>query len=151
MSDDEDDMGPITKSRTNLSRRQSGGASSIASSVNSKIAEPITGDEIILIILQDSDFTTKASSGFLNKNKGAMQSEVIRGKISRKLGPTNAISLTQSHTSEWISSLTPSPRVNMIYRQHPYDDTRYIGVDIFHTTLQEEMRYIHISIHTLRK
>lgn len=117
-------------------------ASSMASSVQSQqVAAAITGEETILLILNDEDFEKKAKGGFLNKNKGAVQSEVLRGKISRKLGPTNAISITEAATSKWVTCLTPAPRPNMIYRQHPFNEDQFIGLDMFHSTLIEEMRY----------
>lgn len=98
------------------------------------------GEEVFLVVLADSDFTTKFKGGFMNKNNGILISDVFQGKVSRKLGPTKILSLTQANSAEWLAHLTPEPKVHMIYRQHPFYETRYLSVDLFHLTLFDEMR-----------
>ena len=65
----------------------------------------INGNENVIVILKDSHFNTKAQKGLFHKNKGLSESEVLRGKVTRKLGPTNVISLAESHQQGTTSCL----------------------------------------------
>jgi hypothetical protein len=95
--------------------------------------------EDFLVVMDDKKFNEKTS--FFSKDFGSSAAEVLRSKLTRKLGSTAAIPVSQVSVSELKRVLQPSnARVNHIYRVHPLDRSRYILITQFHETILAEKR-----------
>jgi hypothetical protein len=107
---------------------------------NSNLITNKDGSEVpdFYVILPDQDF--KEKTGGIVK-RGIIRSESLKGKFHRKLGSVEVLRHSDALNDNWIRKMYPGPREHMIYRKHPYDrEIRYIGVDIFHATLMDEMQ-----------
>ena len=91
-----------------------------------------------IVVIEDSLFKRKL--GVMSKNRGMTHADALLGKLSRKVGPTRVLSLKSANNPGIKKLLNPLPRLSMIYRRHPYDDRRYIGVRQYHTTVLDEKR-----------
>ena len=68
------------------------------------------------------------------------QAEALLGKLSRRVGPTHMISLETANSSSFKKLLTPVPRLSMVYRRHPHEDARFIGVRQYHSVVLDDKR-----------
>lgn len=131
-SHDIDSISPSTPVTTSSSLSPS---SSLAPP-SSHVTETSIND--FYVILPDHDFHEK-TGGIIKR--GILRSESLKGKFHRKLGSVDILKYSDAVQEHWIRKLYPSPREHMIYRKHPYDQNlRYIGVDIFHSTILDEMQ-----------
>jgi len=93
--------------------------------------------EDFIVILPDEDFVTR-TGGVVHR--GVARSEYMKGKFCRKFGPTDVLSLSDAQNDTWIRVMQPGPTEYMIYRKHPFSmKVRFIGVDVFHWTIIDEM------------
>jgi len=77
---------------------------------------------------------------FFGRDGGKTKARQIQRKISKKVGPCLVLSLTETYNSEILLSMYPEPRANYLYREHPYDANRLIGVNKFHEVVMEDKR-----------
>ncbi len=88
-----------------------------------------------IFVTADKDF--QRSSVLIGAKRHA---EVLQGKMFRKTGSCKVLSLSDSNSEGWSHRFYPASKLYSIYRKHPFDDERYLGVKCFHTVLLEEKK-----------
>ena len=99
-----------------------------------------SGDEDFnfLVVINEKLFTTRL--GMLSKDRGLTHAQQIYRKFVKKIGPTKVISLLEANNKKLRKKLYPAPKEKLIYRKHPLDVKRIIGIRHFHETLLHEKR-----------
>ncbi len=99
------------------------------------------GDKVYnFIVIVTDDLYHKKKIGETSKDRGLSPEEIMFGKIIQKLGTTKILSLSQALSPPYNKLVTPSPRAGMIYRRHPHDERRYIGVRQYHEAVLDDKR-----------
>ena len=67
------------------------------------------GDWIFLVVVAEKLFTTRL--GVLSKDRGQTYAQQIHRKFSKKVGPTNVLSLVEANEKRLRKRLYPAPKV----------------------------------------
>lgn len=118
-----------------------GSSSTLDSSYSFGEGEKSTSAPLFVFIAADKEFKKPTLPG------AHCHAVTLEGKMFRKVGPSKVISLTEATSSgTWGGTFEhPSATLHMLYRKHPVNDNRYIGVKYFHDIIFEEKWYVIFS------
>jgi len=84
---------------------------------------------------------------FFGKDRGKTLAQQIERKFSRKVGPTLVLTISEVYASGLLLEMYPEPSVNVIYREHPYENERLIELNKFHKVVTDDKRHSYIYIY----
>lgn len=73
----------------------------------------------------------------------------MKKEFDKKVGPTLVLTLndlSNSVNSDMRRNMLPEPRANYIFRVHPYETNRFVGLNIFHSVVCREKRQQFVNI-----
>lgn len=113
--------------------------SSVPTEHGGGISDPSPAFPNFIYVAADKDFHRPALSALGSKS----HAEVLQGKLFRKTGSCRVMALSEACSAAWAPHFFPAPSLHCLYRRHPFDEARYIGVRIFHSVIFDEKRFVH--------